>query len=195
MPDIPRNLGATDYDPVLLVDNADVPLGTAQKLDAHRRGLKHRAVSALVRNSEGLMLLQRRAAGKYHSGGLWANACCSHPRPDESVGKAVQRRLIEEMGVDCALQPLFIAHYRAAVSNDLVEDEVVHVFGGTHDGGMAPNPNEVSEWKWISFAELLADQTAHPEHYAIWFRHYVRGYGDIIEAWTHQRPLPRPDRD
>lgn len=195
MPDAPRNPGATDNDTVLLVDNADVPLGTAQKLDAHRRGLKHRAVSALVRNSDGKMLLHRRAAGKYHSAGLWTNACCSHPRPDESTVGAAQRRLKEEMGVECALQALFIAHYRAAVSNDLIEDEVVHVFGGTHDGGIAPDPSEVSEWKWISFADLLADQSANPNRYTVWFLHYMRGFGDIVDAWMHQREMPRPDRD
>jgi isopentenyl-diphosphate delta-isomerase len=187
MPDAPRRLGATDNDAVLLVDNADVPLGTAPKLDAHRRGLKHRAVSALVRNSDGKMLLHRRAAGKYHSDGLWTNACCSHPRPDESIVGAVQRRLKEEMGVSCELQPLFIAHYRAAVSNDLIEDEVVHVFGGTHDGGVAPDPAEVSEWKWVSFAELLAGQAAHPERYTVWFLHYLRGYGEVIADWIEPR--------
>jgi isopentenyl-diphosphate delta-isomerase len=178
-----RNLGATDNDTILLVDDADVLLGTAPKLDAHRRGLKHRAVSALVRNSQGMMLLQRRAAGKYHSAGLWANACCSHPRPDESNDNAVSRRLTEEMGVTCELKALFIAHYRAAVSNDLIEDEVVHVFGGTHDGAVAPDASEVSEWKWMPYAELMADQAAHPEHYAVWFRHYLRSQRDAIAKW------------
>ena len=180
-----RNPGATDNDTILLVDNADVLLGTAPKLDAHRLGLKHRAVSALVRNGKGLMLLQRRAGGKYHSEGLWTNACCSHPRPDESNGDAVSRRLAEEMGVDCALKPLFIAHYRAAVSNDLIEDEVVHVFGGTHDGPVAPDVNEVSEWKWISFAGLLADQAAHPDRYTVWFKYYLQSHGDAIAKWMH----------
>jgi isopentenyl-diphosphate delta-isomerase len=183
MPDAPRTPGATDNDAIVLVDSADVQIGTAAKLDAHRRGLKHRAVSALVRNSEGKMLLHRRAAGKYHSAGLWTNACCSHPRPEESIGQAVSRRLQEEMGVDCELTPQFVAHYRAAVSNDLVEDEVVHVFGGTFDGTVAPDPNEVSDWKWIPFDELLADQAAHPEHYSVWFRHYLRNHGDVIAKW------------
>ena len=183
MQNSPRNPGATDNDTILLVDNADVLLGTAQKLDAHRRGLKHRAVSALVRNPQGMMLLQRRAAGKYHSEGLWTNACCSHPRPDESNADAVSRRLTEEMGVTCELKPLFIAHYRAAVSNDLIEDEVVHVFGGTHDGAVAPDTNEVSEWKWMPFDELLVDQAAHPERYSVWFRHYLRNHGDAIAKW------------
>src|SRR5258705_13636107 len=102
-----RILDGADNDTILLVDDADAPLGTAGKLDAHRRGLKHRAVSALVRDSRGRMLLQQRAAGKYHSAGLWTNACCSHPRPGEGNDKAVSRRLMEEMGVDCDLEALF----------------------------------------------------------------------------------------
>ena len=156
--------GTTDDDAVVLVDRNDKEVGTAPKLDAHRRGLTHRAVSALVRNSKGSMLLQRRAAGKYHSAGLWTNACCSHPRPDESTAAAAQRRLMEEMGVDCPLAPLFITSYRAQVSNDLVEDEVVHVFGGVHEGQIAPDTAEVSAWKWISLADRLADQKSHPNN-------------------------------
>ena len=183
MPNAPRTLGATDNDAIVLVDSADVPLGTASKLDAHRRGLKHRAVSALVRNSQGLMLLHRRAAGKYHSAGLWTNACCSHPRPEENETAAVRRRLKEEMGVDCLLDPLFVAQYRTAVSNDLIEDEVVHVFGGTHDGAVAPDANEVSDWKWMAYDELTADITAHPERYSVWLKHYLREHGAAVARW------------
>ncbi len=178
--------GATDDDKVILVDASDTPLGTAPKLDAHRRGLTHRAVSVLVRNSEGLMLLQRRAAGKYHSAELWANACCSHPRPDESAAIAAQRRLAEEMGVDCRLVPLFVTSYRAEVSNDLIEDEVVHVFGGVHDGQIVPDAAEVSEWKWISLSDLVADQKANPGRHTAWFLHYMRDYGGVIADWLQQ---------
>ena len=185
-----RILGATDSDTILLVDEADGLLGTAPKLDAHQRGLKHRAVSALVRDPRGRMLLQQRAPGKYHSAGLWTNACCSHPRPDESNAVAVSRRLMEEMGVNCELQPLFTAHYRAAVSNDLIENELVHVFGGTYDvkvdGTVAPDPDEVSDWKWMPFAELLADQADHPERYSVWFRHYLDKHADTIAAWMQK---------
>ncbi|MEX0752952.1 MAG: isopentenyl-diphosphate Delta-isomerase [Xanthobacteraceae bacterium] len=179
--------GATDDDMVILVDAGDRPLGTAPKLDAHRRGLTHRAVSALVRNSAGLILLQRRAAGKYHSAGLWTNACCSHPRPDESAAAAAQRRLAEEMGVDCPLIPLFTTRYRAAVSNDLIEDEVVHVFAGIHDGRVTPDAAEVSEWKWMPLPELAADQLTHPERYTVWFLHYLRDHRRVIADWL-QRP-------
>lgn len=187
MTSLTRMFSSTDNDTILLVDDTDALLGTAPKLDAHRRGLKHRAVSALVRNPKGKMLLQRRADGKYHSAGLWTNACCSHPRPDESNEDAVARRLFEEMGVLCDLRSLFVAQYRATVSNALIENEVVHVFGGTFDvtvdGTVAPDPEEVSDWKWIAFDELLADVAAEPAHYSIWFRHYLQHHGDAIAAW------------
>jgi isopentenyl-diphosphate delta-isomerase len=178
--------GTTDNDAVILVDAQDRPLGTAPKLDAHRRGLKHRAVSALVRNASGQMLLQRRAAGKYHSAGQWANACCSHPRPGESTEAAVHRRLAEEMGVECSLALLFTTSYRAAVSNELIEDELVHVFAGTHEGAVVPDSSEVSEWKWIFLADLVTDLRAQPDAYAAWFRHYMLGHGDKIESWLQQ---------
>src|SRR5207344_497613 len=142
--------------------------------------LKHRAISVLVRNADGAMLLQRRTVGKYHSGGLWANACCSHPLPGENEAAAARRRLKQEMGVDCALAPLFITQYRANVSDGLIEDEVVHVFGGTYDGPVKPKPAEASEWKWVTLAELKDDMRLQPEIYAVWFRHYLAAHGELI---------------
>lgn len=174
---------STDNDAVILVDAEDVEIGTAGKLDAHRRGLRHRAISVLVRNAEGALLLQRRAAGKYHSSGLWANACCSHPLPGENTLDAARRRLAQEMGFDCALEPLFKTHYRADVSNDLIEDEVVHVSGGTFNGPVKPDPAEASEWKWIALAELKNDMRARPQDYAVWFRHYLAHHGELIAQW------------
>jgi len=182
--------GAGDEDTIILVDANDVPVGTASKTDVHRRGLRHRAISALVRDHAGSLLLQQRNPSKYHSGGLWANACCSHPRPGEETLAAARRRLREEMGVDCALVPLFTTHYRAAVSNGYIEDEFVHAFGGTYEGPVAPDPAEVSEWKWMPFAELWDDQIAHPDCYTVWFRHYLRAHRDVIAAWAggHRAP-------
>ena len=174
---------STDHDHVVLVDEDDVPIGIAGKLDAHRRGLKHRAISALVHNSAGAFLLQRRNFAKYHSGGLWTNACCSHPYPDESVADAARRRLRQEMGFHCALEPLFRFSYRAAVPGDLIEDEIVHVFGGRHDGPVVPDPAEVGEWKWVALGELEADLRARPELYTVWLRQYVGEHGGLIADW------------
>jgi isopentenyl-diphosphate delta-isomerase len=179
---------STDNDSVILVDADDVQIGTADKLDAHRRGLKHRAISALVRNSAGQFLLHRRHPAKYHSGGLWTNACCSHPLPGESVAVAARRRLAQEMGVDCPLKPLFVLHYRTPVPGGLIENEVVHVFGGLHDGAIKPDPAEVSEWKWISYSDLVADMRARPDAYTAWFRQYVDKQGTTIAAWLASKP-------
>jgi isopentenyl-diphosphate delta-isomerase len=172
-----------DHDPVVLVDTDDVAIGTAGKLDAHRRGLKHRAISALIRNSAGELLLQRRATGKYHSGGLWANACCSHPYPDERPLDAARRRLKEEMGIACPLEPMFIVHYKAPVSGGLTENELVHVFGGSYDGPVAPDPAEVGEWRWLTLDALDRDMRARPEAYTVWFRKYFAEHHARIAAW------------
>ena len=178
--------GAGEEDPIVLVDANDVPVGVAPKAEVHRRGLRHRAISALVRNPAGELLLQRRHPAKYHSGGLWANTCCSHPRPGEDPLDAARRRLKEEMGVDCPLEPLFTTHYLAAVSNGYIEDEIVHVFAGTYEGPVAPDPAEVSEWKWVKLSDLLNDLRAHPDDYTVWFRHYLSKHHDVIAGWLEQ---------
>ena len=178
--------GSNDYDPIVLVDAHDVPQGVAPKIEVHRRGLKHRALSVLVRNREGDMLVHRRNPEKYHSGGLWTNACCSHPRPGEPADEAARRRLAEEMGIRCEVKPLFTAHYRAAVSNGYIEDEVVHVFGGTYEGEVTPDPAEVADWKWIPLAGLIDDLEHHPERYTIWFRHYLREHLADIAPWMER---------
>jgi isopentenyl-diphosphate delta-isomerase len=179
-----RILDGKESDTLVLVDDADREVGLAPKMEVHRRGLKHRALSVFVRDLKGRMLLQQRAAGKYHSEGLWANACCSHPRPGESNESAASRRLMEEMGIDCDLTELFVARYRAEVSNELTEDEVVHVFGGQLENrAVAPDYDEVSDWKWMRYDELKADLAAHPGRYSIWLRHYLQNHGDAIARW------------
>jgi isopentenyl-diphosphate delta-isomerase len=176
-------MSSNDSDPVILVDANDVEIGTMAKLDAHRKGLRHRAISALVKNAKGDFLLQRRNPAKYHSGGLWTNACCSHPLPGESTADAAQRRLMEEMGVACPLQPLFVFAYDTPVPGGLIENEVVHVFGGSHDGPVKPDTAEVSEYKWISLAALTADVAARPDAYTAWFRKYLDKRGHAIAEW------------
>jgi isopentenyl-diphosphate delta-isomerase len=170
MPQLSRSDNAADA--VILVDTDDRPLGTMAKLEAHRRGLTHRALSVIVRDRNNRLLLQQRATGKYHSGGLWTNTCCSHPRPGEDTADAATRRLEEEMGFVCPLTLLFSTHYRAEVSNDLIEDEVVHVFGGRFDGTPDPDPDEVASWCWKAADEVARELDAHPDLYTVWFRKY-----------------------
>jgi isopentenyl-diphosphate Delta-isomerase len=160
---------------VILVDEHDKETGLAPKLQAHLEGLRHRAISVLIFNDKGEMLLQQRHAGKYHSGGLWTNACCSHPRAGENTETAAHRRLQDEMGFDVPLTPMFIAHYRAPVG-ELIEDEVVHVFGGHFEGAPQPEPSEVDAYRWISFDDLVGDMKARPDVYTVWFRKYVAEY-------------------
>ena len=174
---------SNDSDPVILVDANDAEIGTAPKLDAHRRGLQHRAISVLIRNAGSEFLLQQRSPAKYHSGGLWTNACCSHPLPGEDVAGAARRRLSQEMGFACPLEPLFVYQYNEPVPGGLIENEVVHVFGGRHDGAINPDPAEVSGWKWIGYPALTADMAAHPDAYTVWFRHYVAKHGGRIAQW------------
>jgi isopentenyl-diphosphate delta-isomerase len=167
-------------DEVILVDADDRPVGTVAKLDAHRRGLRHRAMSVIVRDRHDRLLLQQRAAGKYHSGGLWTNTCCGHPRPGEQTIDAAGRRLAEEMGFTCPMTFLFSTHYRAAVSNDLIEDEIVHVFGGRFDGMPDPDPREVADWIWKAPDDVARDVDARPDVYTVWFRKYRRQFWDAM---------------
>ena len=131
---------------VILVDLQDRETGVAPKLDAHRAGLLHRAISVCIVDARGRMLLQQRASGKYHSGGLWTNACCTHPRAGEGVREAAERRLEEELGVKCPLHWMLRTHYQAPVSRGLIENEVVHLFHGVYDGAVVPNPAEVEDF-------------------------------------------------
>ena len=171
---------STDNDRVILVERDDREVGTLDKLAAHQSGVLHRALSVIVAQSDGSLLLQKRAAAKYHSGGLWTNTCCSHPRPGEAVDIAAHRRLEEEMGFSCPLTPLFTVQYRANVSNDLIENELVHVFGGRFEGEPNPNPTEVEDWRWASPEAIRQDVTAHPDQYSVWFRKYLDEFGGEI---------------
>lgn len=165
---------------VVLVDAADRQVGTAPKLEAHRRGLLHRALSVIVRDGEGRLLLQQRHHRKYHSGGLWTNTCCSHPRPGEPVELAAGRRLREEMGFSCPLLPLTTVTYRAEVGHGLVEHELVHVFAGAFAGAVRPDPREADGFTWVTPAALGADLAAFPARYSVWFRKYCAEHWDLI---------------
>ncbi|HKJ92285.1 MAG TPA: isopentenyl-diphosphate Delta-isomerase, partial [Longimicrobiales bacterium] len=136
---------------VVLVDGDDRVVGVEEKWNAHLLGRLHRAFSVFVVRADGALLLQRRAPGKYHSGGLWSNAACGHPQPNEDVARAARRRLREEMGIDCALEPVSVFRYRASVGGRLSEHELDHVFvGRCEDGAVpAPDPAEVVGWRWV----------------------------------------------
>ena len=155
---------------VILVDSKDQVLGTMEKMEAHRKGLLHRAFSVLLFNDEGKILLQKRSQNKYHSSGLWTNACCSHPLPEETTAEATRRRLREEMGIE--LQPTF-SHtflYKARLDNNLTEHELDHVFIGTFNGTPRINKMEVEDWKFVDVPWLKKDIAENPSHYTEWFK-------------------------
>lgn len=155
---------------VILVDAHDRELGLMEKMEAHQKGLLHRAFSVFVLNDKKELLLQRRAFDKYHSGGLWTNTCCSHPRKDEDVEAAAHRRLLEEMGFDCALEKILDFVYRADFSDGLTEHEFDHVFVGYYNGNPEINPQEVAEYKWMPLDDVKRDLQENPENYTEWFK-------------------------
>lgn len=157
---------------VVLVDKNDKEIGIEEKIKTHREGKLHRSFSIFVLNSKGELLLQKRAKAKYHSGELWANTCCSHPRPGEPIEAAMHRRLKEEMGFDCELKKIFDFIYKIKFDDTLYENEFNNVFVGEVDGelAMSPNPREVDDWKWIGLEELEKDIEKNPDDYAYWLR-------------------------
>jgi len=154
---------------VILVDEHDNEVGLMEKLEAHHKGLLHRAFSILVFNSKGELLLQKRAKSKYHSGGLWTNTCCSHPLPNENIQHATTRKLKQEMGIE--LQPLFVYKfiYKAYLDHNLTEYELDHVFTATFDGIPQVNPAEVEDWRYIDIASLKKEMAEKPNEFTAWF--------------------------
>jgi isopentenyl-diphosphate delta-isomerase len=155
---------------VILVDEHDRVVGAMDKMEAHQRGVLHRAFSILIFNSKGEMLLQKRSQSKYHSGGLWTNACCSHPAPHENMTDATRKRLKHEMGID--LQPEFAYKfiYKSKLDQELTEYELDHVFTGIFDGVPQINTEEVEDWKFVNLNTLRHDMQAHPDDYTVWFK-------------------------
>lgn len=168
----------TPIEHVILVDELDNPRGTEEKLVAHQLGHLHRAFSVFIfkkQEDKLLFLLQQRARDKYHSGGLWTNTCCSHPRPDESTKGAAERRLKEEMGITANLKPIGQFIYRAELDNNLVEHELDHVLIGEIDEQEIPfNPAEVMAYRWVSLAELMTQLEQHPEQYTAWLKQVAK---------------------
>lgn len=155
---------------VILVDEHDNEQGLMEKMEAHRKGLLHRAFSVFILNDKGELLLQRRALSKYHSGGLWTNTCCSHPRDGESNEEAAHRRLMEEMGFDCEVEKMLDFVYRAELDQGLTEHEFDHVFIGSYNDEPNINPEEVDSWKWMSLDDVESDINANPHNYTEWFK-------------------------
>jgi isopentenyl-diphosphate Delta-isomerase len=155
---------------VILVNERDEPTGRMEKMEAHRQGALHRAFSVFIFDHQGRMLLQQRAMNKYHSGGLWTNACCSHPAPGEDTQAAARNRLREELGFDAEIKPLFTFTYKATFENGLIEHEFDHVFIGNYEGNILPDNAEVMDYKYESLHEIEAALKQHPENFTAWFR-------------------------
>ena len=170
--------------PVQLVDEQDNPLGTMEKMEAHRLPALHRAVSVLVFNSAGDWLLQQRANDKYHSSGLWTNACCTHPYPGEAHADAARRRLREEMGLEAngGLTDIFDFVYRAKVDEKLTEYEYDRVYTLISDEPPRPDPEEVMAVQYIKKEVLTEDMERHPEKYTVWFKIIFEKFSTLV-SW------------
>jgi isopentenyl-diphosphate Delta-isomerase len=165
---------------VVLVDATDEVLGLMGKMEAHQKGVLHRAISVFLFDRHGRMLLQQRAACKYHSPRLWTNACCSHPRENESYLAAAQRRVQEELGIAPELIQRFKFTYKADVGQGLWEHEMDQVFVGQYEGEFALNPDEVAEVRYVSLAELQAEINQKPDNFTEWFKIIWEDYQEEI---------------
>jgi isopentenyl-diphosphate delta-isomerase len=160
---------------IILVDEKDNEIGSGEKVKVHQEGKLHRAFSIFVFNSKGELLLQKRSKSKYHSGGLWSNTCCSHPRPDQNLKEEAERRLMEEMGIDCKLKEVFSFLYKANLGN-LTEYEFDHLFVGNFDGNPRLNKEEAEDWKWIKINELRKEIDKNPEEFTAWLKICLKKY-------------------
>lgn len=154
---------------VILVDEQDQAIGKMEKQQAHVEGVLHRAFSIFIFNSKKELLLQKRASSKYHCGGLWSNTCCSHPRENEAVLDAANRRLLEEMGMQCNLTSIFAFVYKAAFENGLTEHEYDHVFFGESNEIPSINSEEVDDYRFIGMKELQLEIQEQPQNFTPWF--------------------------
>lgn len=154
---------------VILVNINDEHLGSMEKMEAHRKGLLHRAFSIFIFNDKKEMLLQQRAVNKYHSGGLWTNACCSHPRPGEETINAAERRLFEELGFTTSMEKIFDFQYSVNFDNGLTENEFDHVFAGNYNGKIIANSTEVQDFCYKSLEEIESTIKTHPHKFTAWF--------------------------
>lgn len=173
---------------VILVNERDEPIGTMEKIEAHRKAALHRAFSVFIFNSKGEMLLQQRALNKYHSAGLWTNACCSHPAPGEATADAAHRRLQEELGFSTSLEKIFDFTYQTAFDNGLIEHEFDHVFAGQYEQRITPNPEEVKDVCYKNLEDIQQSLETHPQKYTSWFHIAF----PKVKEWAVQQGLVQP---
>lgn len=171
---------------VLLVNEHDEVVGEMEKLEAHQKGLLHRAFSILIYNGKGELLLQQRSLNKYHSAGLWTNTCCSHPCKNESVLEAGNRRLKEEMGFSCTLHHSFHFIYQTPLDSGLIEHELDHVLFGIYSGNIEPNPQEVMAYKWMSMNDIEQAISATPEQFTVWFQLLFTSHLLSLKKYIHE---------
>ncbi|MDD3144967.1 MAG: isopentenyl-diphosphate Delta-isomerase [Candidatus Gracilibacteria bacterium] len=165
---------------IIIVDQFDNQIGTGEKMEVHEKALLHRAFSILVFNSKGELMLQQRDLGKYHSGGLWTNTCCSHPRVGETLEHAIHRRLKEEMGFDTELTKKTELIYKAELDKGLTEHEYLHVYKGFYEDAPNLNPEEAMNWRWISPSDLKIDIEKNKQDYTQWFYIIIRDHFDKL---------------
>lgn len=170
---------------VILVNEQDEQVGSMEKMEAHYKGILHRAFSIFIFNGRNEMLLQQRALTKYHSGGLWTNACCSHPRPGEDIDQAADRRLREELGFSTSLKKIFDFRYNASFNNGLTEHEFDHVFVGSFNGKIKPNPAEVHDYCFKTLEEIAATVETHAHKYTAWF---CIAFPKVLKWLQNQKP-------
>lgn len=175
-----------EVEKVILVTDRDQPVGEEWKIEAHRKGLLHRAFSVFVFNKKGEMLLQRRALSKYHSPGLWTNTCCSHPRPGEETKDAALRRLLEEMGFITEINKIFDFVYKAEFDNGLTEYEFDHVFAGEYEGDINPDSQEVEEYCFQPMNEIKEAIQDNPAQFTVWFR---IAFPKVEEWWLDNKKV------
>lgn len=169
-------------DEVVLVDEQDHEIGFMPKMEAHQKGVLHRAFSVFVFNNKGELLIQQRALTKYHSAGLWSNTCCSHPLPNEATDHAATRRLQEEMGLQIPLKPIFSFIYRAPLENGLTEYEFDHVYLGKSDHEPIINTHEVENFRYIKPKDLLKEIDKNPNNYTEWLKICLSNVLEKLEA-------------
>jgi len=171
---------------VVLVDTNNNKLGLMPKMEAHIKGILHRAFSVIIFNNNGDIMLQKRARTKYHTPGLWSNTCCSHQRDNEDNITAGKRRLYEEMGFTTQLQNFDSFIYKASFSNGLIEHEFDHILTGIYNGIPNLNKKEVDQWKWVSIDYLYHDINNNPDNYTAWFKIIINKYSESLKKWKLQ---------